>query len=121
MLDHLHAATQFHYHDNLGADRLPGLLEVGLYRITQEAVNNILKYSQADEAFIQLTRNLDSVQLTIEDNGKGFNTDDLKGNEAHQGLSFMQSRVGSMGGTLEISSEIGKGTWIFVEIPLNQD
>lgn len=121
MLDHLHSATQFHYHDNLGINRLPGTIEVGLYRITQEAVNNILKYSHADEAFIQVTRAADSVQLTIEDNGKGFNTGDREGNASHQGLSFMQSRVGSMGGTLEITSEIGKGTWIFVEIPLNQD
>jgi len=121
MLDHLHSATQFHYHDNLGTKRLPSLLEVGMYRITQEAVSNVLKYAHADEAFIQLTRDADRVQLTIEDNGKGFNAADLGGNASHQGLNFMHSRVGSMGGTLEISSEIGKGTWIFVDIPLTQD
>lgn len=117
MLDHLHTSTQFHYHDNLGNDRLPRLLEVGLYRITQEAITNILKYANASEAFIQLVRRADGANLTIEDNGDGFEMKG-KGLETRQGLRFMQSRVSSLGGTLEISSEIGKGTLIFVDVPL---
>jgi len=101
--------------------RLDPELETGLYRITQEALNNMVKHSQAKEFSVQLVRHPDVLRLMIEDDGVGFdpqkiNNDPSKKN--HLGLVNMSERVLSFNGKFILDSHLGNGTEIIVEIPM---
>lgn len=88
-----------------------------LYRICQEALNNIIKHSDATKAIIDLKTTKNNVNLSIQDNGVGFNYMDnrkLCGN----GISNMKERVQLLNGNIEIISNKGKGTKISLTIPL---
>lgn len=100
-------------------ERPDELIEVSLYRISQEWVNNILKYSGADFITMQLTRDADEITLTIEDNGSGFDPEDFfngKGN----GWRNIQSRVNLMKGEFMLDSRLGtRGTMVSVNVPVS--
>lgn len=87
--------------------------ELLIYRIVQEAVNNILKHAKATEAIVQLSINDTILSLTIEDNGIGFDTAIFS--KTGMGLMNLQSRTMNLGGTFEISSLPNSGTTIFLE------
>jgi len=91
-------------------------VEVILYRIIQELTNNAIKHADAKNIFIQLSENENILNLTIEDDGKGFDKNQLKIIKG-TGLQNVQSRVDYLKGTWNIESEIGKGTSIIIEIP----
>lgn len=111
-------ATQFNFFENLGEDRIPDKnVEVTLYRILQEATNNIIKYAKATEVSVQLRRYDDMYMLTIEDNGVGFNVDEVREEGAGFGLMSMQNRIDAIYGHLEIDSAPGRGTVVIVEVP----
>jgi len=91
--------------------------EYSIYRIFQEACNNIQKHSEADNVDISLQKENDNnkVNLNIKDNGKGFNINKIKrGN----GLNNMELRTKQVGGNFEIKSQIQKGTSINAEFPI---
>ena len=113
--------TKFDFYDNLKGERLPKNTELHLYRITQEAVNNILKYAKATTVSIQLMRYDGEVILTIEDDGIGFDANEKieKGNSF--GLKSMLNRVNSLSGSLQIESGKGNGTVIIVEVPYRKE
>ena len=92
--------------------------EVILYRIVQELCNNAIKHAAAKNIFIQLTKHERGITLTIEDDGKGFETAKLSTFKG-AGLQNVQSRVDYLKGVLNIESEAGKGTSVNVEIPGN--
>lgn len=97
-------------------ERLESSVEIVLYRIIQELVNNSIKHAQAKNTVIQLVKNSANITLTVEDDGKGFDInklDKLKG----FGLTNIQSRVDYLKGNLTVDSEINKGTSVFIEIP----
>lgn len=109
--------TDFQFFENLGEERIPDKnVEVTLYRILQEAINNIIKYAKATEVSVQLRRYDDMYMLTIEDNGIGFNINEVKENGKGFGLTSMQNRIDAIYGHLEIDSSPGRGTVIIVEI-----
>ncbi|MCX6252444.1 MAG: histidine kinase [Bacteroidetes bacterium] len=92
-------------------------IKIYIFRIAQEAINNIVKHSAASEVKINLSRVKDSVTLTINDNGKGFDVEKAatgKGN----GLHNIRERVGLLHGRIEIRSANGKGTQITVHVPV---
>jgi signal transduction histidine kinase len=95
--------------------------KVNLYRITQEAVNNAMKHSQAESISVQLNEDDDFIQLTIEDDGKGFSLGNAIDQTVHHGLANMRERAEIMGGTLTIESDENRGTLIIVEVPLNSN
>ena len=98
-------------------DRLDKNLELTLYRIAQEALNNVVKYAQASEVLIQLIHHANSIVLIIEDNGKGFDaTNETKWNGI--GLMNIQERVKAFQGSASINSSKDFGTEIMVEIPI---
>ncbi|WP_299464392.1 PAS domain S-box protein [uncultured Microscilla sp.] len=99
------------------SERFDDNIEISIFRITQEAVNNILKYAEASEVNIQLIEHETNLQLLVEDNGKGFKLVDVK-TKSGNGLINMEERARLVGGTLSIDTEINKGTCIMVEIPL---
>jgi Signal transduction histidine kinase len=92
-----------------------GKLEI--YRIIQEATNNIIKHSGADHAQISFSYMDDKYLLMIEDNGKGF---DLKQKKQGVGLYIINERVSSLGGEVNISAEKGNGCRINIEFPISQ-
>lgn len=101
----------------LNIPRLHEGIEVCLYRITQEAIHNAVKYSKASLLIIQITDNKDVVKLLISDNGKGFEIKSIIKSLGGSGLKNMQARAELLNGSFKIQSKIGKGTTIKVEIP----
>ena len=100
--------------------RLSGEIASSLYRIVQEALTNIARHAQANQVSIVLTYNLGEVNLTIEDNGKGFNVPEvLEQRVANRkfGLFGIQERVVVLGGSFQIESALGQGTTIYVKVP----
>jgi two-component system, NarL family, sensor histidine kinase UhpB len=89
-----------------------------IYRIVQECLNNILKHSQAKKSRIILERDVHEVQLTIDDNGCGFEPDKTKNGRNGLGLKNIAARVQMLGGRLGVDSAPGKGTHIKVTIPI---
>ena len=100
------------------AERLNSSVEIVVYRIVQELINNAVKHSEASKILVQLMRHEDQLNITVEDNGKGFNLDKMKiGNSA--GLQNIQSRVNYLNGKMDIQSQPGNGTSIYIECELN--
>ena len=101
--------------------RLPAEMEISLFRIFQEAINNIAKHSQARRATIRLDVRQEQVDCTVEDDGIGFDAGRYPaqhGPDTGLGLLGMQERVSLLGGSLTIESSQGKGTRLRVSIPL---
>ena len=91
-------------------------METSLYRLAQEAITNIIRHAAATKANVQLIYSLESIQLFIEDNGRGFLPENAQ--EGKFGLIGMNERVKMMRGTLAIESSPGKGTRIEITLPL---
>ena len=102
--------------------RLEPKVENNLYRIVQEAVNNAIKYAQADEVKIILSHNSQFLHVQITDNGKGFDLEQLEGKNhfsaSGHGIFNMKERTNFINGQFEISTGIGKGTTISIQVPL---
>jgi len=100
--------------------RLPEAMEIALFRIIQEALNNIQKHSGARNAAIDLTSEPAAVTLTIRDSGKGFDERSLlhsgDGHARGVGLQGMRERLSYLGGTLEVSSS-SSGTTLVARLP----
>lgn len=95
-------------------ERLPQDVEVIVFRIAQELLNNVVKHADATQAIVQLIRDENRVNLTVEDDGKGMDTDQL---ERVKGVGWMniRSRVGYLDGRLDVHSTLGKGLSVGVE------
>jgi two-component system NarL family sensor kinase len=100
---------------------LPAQLEVGLYRIAQEALTNAYRYAEAQHIEVTLTFAEEQVCLTVQDDGKGFDPESVvtSGGAGHFGLTGMSERVRLLHGTICIQSEPGAGTYIDVAVPFS--
>ncbi len=96
--------THFNAEGNI---ELPTVLQFGIYRIAQEALNNVLKHASASDVNVHLSRDGERIEMKIEDNGIGF---DLNDSSAGIGLQSMRERAEAMGGVLRITSKMGAGT-----------
>jgi len=97
--------------------RLENSLELSIFRIIQELTTNIIKHADATHATISLTNHENSLNIMIEDNGKGFNANKvIKSNG--MGLHSIEKRVEHLEGELKIESQINQGTTIIIDIPL---
>jgi len=96
-------------------DRLSPETESVLYRVIQECVNNVIKHSGANQLDISLIRDHSAIDITIEDNGKGFDV-----NEVSQGIGLhnIKARIQFLKGTLDIESSPGRGTFTGIHVPL---
>jgi PAS domain S-box-containing protein len=107
--------------DNLNLD--PDI-EINLYRLLQEGLNNIRKHADAGRAVIRLIASFPNIILRVEDDGKGF---DLKErlarakDEKRMGLRSMEERVGLLAGKMTVKSSPGAGTKIFIEFPYQEN
>ena len=95
--------------------RLDKSVEIIIYRIIQELLNNSMKHAAATETFVQLIREGSRLNIVVEDNGKGFNLNAPE-NNIGAGLANVRSRVGYLKGQLDIHSEPGKGTLVNIEL-----
>ncbi len=100
--------------------RMDPLVETVLFRVTQEALTNVSRHAQVDQASIHLRFSEDRVKLTIQDRGMGFDVDDEGNQGKGLGLVGMRERTESLGGTLQIKSNPGSGTIIEATIPCNR-
>lgn len=101
--------------------RLPSEIELALYRIIQEALTNIAKHARAKNASIVVERKRAAVVAIVEDDGQGFDARGLLESpheETTLGLHGMRERAELVGGHLQIESAPGKGSSVFVEIPI---
>ena len=101
-----------------GGIPLPTRIEVGLYRVAQEALTNIVSHARAEHIFLQIEVSLDQARLTIEDDGVGFDPEHIP--EGHFGLVGMSERARLLGGHLEVQSNLGAGTRLQITIPMEQ-
>ena len=91
--------------------------EINLYRIVQEAVNNIVKHAEADEATIEVQAEQNAIRIRIADNGRGFNQPALSESSPRGfGLTGINERVRILGGSCHISSTPGQGTTISITL-----
>ena len=101
---------------------LPAEVELNLYRIIQEALNNIAKHSQATRVELRLARNGSAIRASIRDNGRGFDTQFVrtkKSKKAGIGLVDMRERAAFAGGAFTIKSAPGTGTELEIEVPFH--
>jgi PAS domain S-box-containing protein len=113
-----HFSLPLRLHTNLTEDRLPPEVEGTMYRVVQEALNNVLKHARAVHVDIALERHADHVSLIIEDDGVGFDPSNTAISTGGVGLVGMRERAALIGADLQIESTAGRGTTVFVRVPL---
>lgn len=105
---------------NLGQEiRLPSRMEVALFRLIQEAVQNALKHAEANRIQVKLSISKDLVSVVIKDDGKGFDMSVEK--EGSFGLMGMRERVELLEGALSINSAPGAGTLVLIQVPFQKE
>jgi two-component system NarL family sensor kinase len=105
-----------HWNVTGGSYPLPVRVEIGLYRIAQEALTNVIRHAQADCLSVQLVITPSQVQLVIEDDGQGFDSAQIP--KGHYGLIGINERAHLLGGQLKLESCPGEGTRIEIVVPL---
>jgi signal transduction histidine kinase len=99
-------------------ERLPGPIETVLYRIVQEALNNVAKHARAATVTIAVSRDARHVSCSVRDDGVGFDPQATRGGDHGIGLMGIRERLTPLGGVLSIASGPGIGTELRVTIPL---
>jgi two-component system sensor histidine kinase DegS len=105
--------------------RLGATLELTLYRVIQEALNNVSRHSQARKAQIKLFEDEMLIQCSIEDDGAGFDPRELTRSRQRKitglGLAGIRERVEALNGTYQILSAPGEGTKLYITLPLTEE
>jgi two-component system, NarL family, sensor kinase len=95
-------------------------LDITIYRIVQEVLNNMIKHAKADHINLDLNRNGKNLIINIKDNGIGFNTDELKESKG-MGWKNIFSRVSMLNGTIELNSKPKEGTIVYINLTLKDE
>jgi two-component system sensor histidine kinase UhpB len=111
-----HGALDIAFAHDVQFARLPPLLEGTMFRIVQEALNNVRRHSGAERAAVRLTQSGNRVRIEIEDAGSGFDLDNVP--DQRFGLRGIRERARLFDGKATIESAPGRGTRILVELPL---
>jgi two-component system sensor histidine kinase DegS len=101
--------------------RLDSLVEINIYRLTQEAINNAIKYADSTHIIVQLSHSSTLLSVIIDDNGKGFDVSSVekkRNSESGMGLLFMKERIQYINGRVFFNSIPGEGTRITFNIPI---
>lgn len=104
-----------------GETHLPAQVEEALYRVTQEALNNIVKHARTDQAMVTLDIAPERVVMTVADSGLGFDPANVPASPGHLGLTSMAERIQALGGAFVITSKRGNGTCLRVELNLDEE
>jgi signal transduction histidine kinase len=112
-----HSNFKIYFESAGNFDDLDKKTKTYIYRLAQEALNNIVKHAQAGEVRVWLTRMPEQLSLVIQDNGIGFSPE-IIGIEGGNGIHNMRERAGLLKGEIDIVSAPGKGTMITVTVPI---
>src|SRR4029077_961597 len=96
------------------SDDLPEAYKICIYRIVQEALNNCSKHAYAKNVHVVVRQERNSLRVSIEDDGKGFDANRIRG----LGLVGMNERVSQLGGVLKVDSDPIRGTRLRIDLPL---
>ena len=102
-------------------ERLDSLVEINIYRIVQEAINNAIKYAESSHILVSLSHSKNILSIVIDDNGKGFEPSKVKkvkNGDGGMGMTFMKERIKYVEGRLFLNSELGEGTRVTLNIPI---
>ena len=99
-----------------GARPLPARIEVGIYRIARESLTNALRHSGARKVLVRVVMTPQEIELSVEDDGKGFETSEIP--EERYGLVGISERARLLGGKMTLETSVGTGTRVAVRIPL---
>ena len=94
---------------------------IHVFRLVQESITNVMRHSQSEKAFVQMRRVGGRLEISIRDEGCGFDLDDALARSVrgqHLGLLGMRERAGAIGGELTIDSRPGAGTEVRIRVPL---
>jgi signal transduction histidine kinase len=121
---HFAPAHTFHIDFTINGDydRLPSVIRRSIYRVSQEALANAAHHAGVDSARLTLHVEPNEVYLSISDRGKGFEPKLALAREVNRerfGLRGMQERIQALGGTCDILSQIGQGSQVLVQLPVN--
>jgi PAS domain S-box-containing protein len=111
------ASLQVQIRVEIGEKRPVARLEICLYRIVQELMNNAIKHAQASQLFIHVKRNGKLLEVSVKDDGVGY-AHPPKSKNRGAGLVNIQNRVSAQGGTWTVESELGKGTYNQILLPV---
>jgi signal transduction histidine kinase len=103
------------------SERMPLMLETGLYRMVQEGLTNIARHAKARNASVLLEQRPTGIRVIIEDNGVGFNPEAQAASPKSLGLQGIRERAQLFGGKLTIESQPGQGSSLFIELPLTAE
>jgi signal transduction histidine kinase len=117
---HARVVAGFHA-GGFGGVELPPEVGINLYRVAQEALNNVQKHAAARNVSVVLQRTDGHALLIVEDDGKGFDPNAPAGEGGGMGLVNMRERASLISGTLEIETSAGGGTTLYVRVPLSPD
>lgn len=109
------SSMEFSLEHHNADQRYPEEVEIGLYRVCQELLNNIIKHSEATEVSVQLIKAKNNLVLIVEDNGKGFNSSD---DQEGIGLLNIQSRMETVHGEVNFGPSPGSGTVATIRVPI---
>ena len=101
------------------ARRLDSHIEVGIFRVVQEALANIEKHANAKLALVRIEFHQQTISMFIQDDGQGFDVL-LASDIEHFGLTGMKERIGLIGGDIQINSSLGRGTKIYVNVGISE-
>ena len=117
-----HVGIPVQLHTNTAAaSRLPPEIETTIYRLVQEALNNVVKHARADRVDVVLERSDESLSLIVEDNGVGFDPSQPPATDHGFGLIGMRERAALIAADLQIESSAGRGTTVLVRVPLSAE
>ncbi len=111
-----HSKTEFSLIANSNSDwsKIDEKLQVNIYRIVQELINNVIKHAKATKVEVKLSISDAEVVIEVVDNGKGF---DVKASADGIGVRNMKTRIAKFGGTIVFNSVVGKGTSVLLKMP----
>ena len=101
--------------------RLDSLVEINIYRIVQEAINNAIKYAESSHILVAVSHSEKILSIVVDDDGQGFEPSKVKhvkNGDGGMGMTFMKERITFVEGRLFLNSELGKGTRVTLNIPI---
>lgn len=116
-------AIHINLESNLGDERFENNIEVILYRVICELINNTIKHAKAKKINISLNKKEKFLTIYYQDDGKGFNKNILEEKPGNTGMGFSNifSRINSLKGEISVESETGKGTNVLIKVRTNEE
>jgi signal transduction histidine kinase len=113
-------SVQYSFQLPESAPRLTRDAQINLFRIVQEALNNVEKHARASHVTIEIETTPQKLYLTVRDDGKGYSAIRARGKTRNLGIASMKERTELLGGNLKMKTESGRGTVVSLDVPLRQ-